>query len=233
MRKHNPGEVVGVIGDTHLPYEHPHYLEFCQQIFHEQGVNRVIHIGDLIDHHALSFHDSETSLKGAHGERVDARERLKPWFRAFRRVQVVRGNHDAIPGRQLKKIGVDPDIFMRPLAEVYEFPPGWEEVDYVFSNGVLYHHGHTALGVNGFRNDARNRMCNTVTGHAHGNFGVSYTATDHRLVYGCAVGCGIDNSSMAFAYSKNFSLKPVVGCAVILEDGRLPVCFPMDLGEKP
>lgn len=233
MRKRNPGEVVGVIGDTHIPYEHPGYLDFCQRIFDEQGVTRVIHIGDLLDHHALSFHDSEPSLRGAKGERVDARERLEPWFKAFKTVQVVRGNHDAIPSRQLKKLGIDPDVFMRPLADVYGFPSGWSEVDYVYSNGVLYHHGHTALGVNGFRNDARDRMCNTVTGHAHGNFGVSYTATDHRLVFGCAVGCGVNNSSMAFAYGKNFKLKQIVGCAVILDEGRLPVSFPMPLGSKP
>lgn len=233
MRKVNPGEVVGVIGDTHLPYEHPGYLEFCAEVFEQQEVTRVIHIGDLIDHHALSFHDSEPCLAGAHGEFVEARERLEPWFEAFPEVEVVHGNHDRIPARQLKKLGMDPARFMRPLGEVYGFPVGWREVEYVFSNGVLYHHGDTALGANGFRNDAKARMVNTVSGHAHGNFGVSYTASDHRLVYGCAVGCGIDASSMAFAYGRNFKLKPIVGCAVIMDDGRLPVCFAMDLGEKP
>ena len=233
MRKVNPGEVVGVIGDTHFPYEHTGYVEFCAEVFEQQEVTRVLHIGDLIDHHALSFHDSEPCLAGAHGEFVEARERLEPWFEAFPEVEVVHGNHDRIPARQLKKLGMDPARFMRPLGEVYGFPAGWREVEYVFSNGVLYHHGDTALGANGFRNDAKARMVNTVSGHAHGNFGVSYTASDHRLVYGCAVGCGIDASSMAFAYGRNFKLKPIVGCAVIMDDGRLPVCFALDLGEKP
>ncbi|MFQ5380757.1 MAG: metallophosphoesterase [Dehalococcoidia bacterium] len=231
--KVNPGEIVGVIGDTHLPYEHKDYLQFCQDTFDRQEVTRVIHIGDLLDHHAQSFHDSEPGLKGANGEFEDARERLEPWYDAVPKLELVHGNHDRIPARQLTKMGIDPQRYMRPLAEVYEFPEGWTEVEHVFSNGVLYHHGETALGVNGFRNDAKARMVNTVTGHAHGNFGVSYTASDHRLVYGCAVGCGIDSKSMAFAYGKHFKLKPIVGCAVIMDDGKLPVCFPMDLGEKP
>ena len=231
--KVNPGEVVGVIGDTHLPYERSGYLEHCRETFAENGVNRVIHIGDLVDHHALSFHDSEPLLRGASGELMDARDRLQPWFDAFPELELIEGNHDAIPGRQLKKIGMDPDQWMRQISEVYDFPPGWNVVPYVYSNGVHYHHGETALGVNGFRNDSRARFCNTVSGHAHGNAGVSYTATDHRLVYGCAVGCGIDERSMAFAYGRHFKLKPVLSCAVIADDGRFPVVVPMDLPEKP
>jgi len=225
-------QVVGIIGDTHLPYEHKDYLQFCIDTFREQGVTRVIHIGDLIDNHSLSFHDSETSLQGSRGELIDAKSRLKPWFEAFPNVTVIKGNHDRIPARQLKKIGLDPSTYMRRLSEVYEFPEGWKEEDHVFLDGVLYHHGETACGVNGFRKDSTDRMCNTVTGHAHGNCGVSYTATEHRMVFGVAVGCGIDNKSMAFAYGKNFKNKPIVSCAVVY-GGKNPQVFAMDLGEKP
>jgi metallophosphoesterase superfamily enzyme len=223
----NPGEVVGVIGDIHLPYEQPDYLEFCKRTFEEQGATRVIQIGDCVDGHALSFHDSEPSLKGALGERIDAIERLQAWYDAFPELEMVMGNHDAIPARHLKKIGLDPNVYLRPISEVYRFPDGWSVHDEIISNGVKYHHGHTCLGPNGFRLDADRRGMNTVSGHAHTNFGVSYTASDARTVWGCAVGCGIDVESMAFAYQRQFKLRPVLGCAVILESGTLPVCFPM------
>ena len=223
--------IVGIIGDTHLPYEHENYLQFCLDTFKREGVNKVIHIGDLFDNHALSFHDSEPELKGARGEYIDALERLEPWKKAFPEMIVVHGNHDAIPARQLKKIGLDPQLYLRPMSEVYEFPTGWKEVEEIEIDGVLYHHGHTSSGVNGFRNDAKNRMQNTVSGHAHGNFGVSYTASHHRLVWGMAVGCGIDNSKMAFAYGKHFKNKPILACGVVKNNGKLPLCFPMDLGE--
>jgi len=221
---------VGIIGDTHIPYEHKDYLKFCKSVFKKQRCNKIIHIGDLIDHHALSFHESETSLKGANGELLDAKERLRPWFRAFPKLTVILGNHDRIPARQLKKIGVDSEVWMRPLPEVYQFPKGWNTADEVKIDGVIYHHGETASGVNGFRGDAIARMCNTVSGHNHSNAGVSATASQHRLVWGMAVGCGVDAKSMAFVYGKHFRKKPIVACGTVI-NGDPRVHF-MDLGEE-
>tara|TARA_R110002020_G_scaffold175493_2_gene367433 strand:+ start:702 stop:1547 length:846 start_codon:yes stop_codon:yes gene_type:complete len=229
-QKKKRGKVIGIIGDTHLPYELKGYMQFCLDTFKANGVNYVIHIGDLFDHHALSFHDSEPALKGAHGEYIDALEHLEPWKQAFPKMTLVHGNHDAIPARQMNKLGINPVRWMRPLADVYEFPSGWCEVEDIELDGVLYHHGHTACGVNGFRNDAKNRMQNTVSGHAHGNLGVSWTACHHRAVWGMAVGCGIDNTKMAFAYGKHFKQKPMVGCGVV-SYGSNPQVFAMDLGE--
>ena len=221
---------VGIIGDTHIPYELDGYLEFCKETFDDWEVDTVVHIGDLVDHHALSFHDSEPTLKGANGELEDAREHLKPWYETFPEVVLINGNHDLIPARQLTKIGIDAETWMRPLAEVYDFPKGWRIEDEYEIDGVLYHHGYTSGGVNGFRNDAQARMCNTVSGHCHGNAGVSATASHHRLVWGMAVGCGVDNSTMAMVYGKHFKNKPIIACGVVI-DGKLPVVEFMDLGE--
>lgn len=224
-------KIVGIIGDTHLPYENKDYRLWVHDIFDQQGVNYVIHIGDLIDHHALSFHDSEPSLKGAYGEYIDAMESLEPWKTTFPQLTLISGNHDLIPRRQITKLGINHDTWMRPLSHVYEFPSGWAEVEEIEIDGVIYHHGHTSNGVNGFRNDAKNRMQNSVSGHIHGNLGVSYTASQHRLVWGMAVGCGIDNKTMAFAYGKHFKNKPIVGCGVV-KWGVEPHVFAMNLGES-
>lgn len=221
---------VGVIGDTHIPYELDGYLEFCKETFAAWGVNRVVHIGDLIDHHSLSFHDSEPTLMNANGELEHAIQRLKPWYKAFPDLQICGGNHDLIPARQLKKIGMDSERWMRPLSEVYNFPKGWELVDTLSIDGVLYHHGYTANGVNGFRNDAIKRMCRTVSGHCHGNAGVSATASQHRLIWGMAVGCGVDVDSMAMVYGKHFLQKPIISCGIVV-DGVTPIVEYMDLGE--
>lgn len=221
---------VGIIGDTHEPYCLEGYLEFCRDTFEEWECERIVHIGDLIDHHALSFHDSEPLLKGAYGELIDAREKLRPWYEAFPKLTMCNGNHDLIPARQLKKIGMDADVWMRPLKEIYEMPKGWDIVDTVTIDRVLYHHGYTANGANGFRNDAIKRMCRTVSGHAHGNGGVSATSSEHRLVWGMAVGCGVDIKSMAMAYGKHFLQKPIISCGIVL-DGKTPVVEFMDMGE--
>jgi predicted phosphodiesterase len=222
---------VGIIGDTHIPFEHEDYLQFCKDTFEAWEVDTVVHIGDLVDHHAMSFHDSEPMLLDAHKEMVNAKIKLKDWYEAFPDVTVIEGNHDIIPGRHLKKLEIDPSTWLRDLGEVYEMPEGWVTVQEATIDGVLYHHGHTANGVNGFRNDAARRMCNTVSGHCHSNAGISATASEHRLVWGLAVGCGVDNSAMAFAYGKHFTRKPIVACGIVI-DGIEPHIEYMNLGEK-
>jgi metallophosphoesterase superfamily enzyme len=219
-----------IIGDTHLPYELEGYLEFCKSVKKQYRCHRVIHIGDFIDHHALSFHDSEPMLQGVTGEFESSYERASEWYKAFPKATLIQGNHDRIPARQLRKIGMEPSIFMKPLAEIYGLPSGWDVRDSVVIDDVLYHHGETAGGVNGFRKDAETRMRCTVTGHNHSNFGVSYTATDQELVWGLAVGCGVNQRHMAFAYGRHFAKKPVIGCGVVI-DG-VPHAVPMDLGSK-
>lgn len=221
---------VGIIGDTHVPYELEGYMEFCKETFDSWQVDKVVHIGDLVDHHALSFHDSEPTLKGANGELMDARDRLQPWYKTFPELTLINGNHDLIPARQLNRIGIDSNVWLRTLGEVYGFPEGWEIEDECYIDNVLYHHGYTSSGVNGFRNDAKARMVSTVSGHCHGNAGVSATASSHRLVWGMAVGCGVDNKSMAMAYGKHFKNKPIIACGIVI-DGKLPVVEYMDLGE--
>ncbi len=141
------------------------------------------------------------------------------------------GNHDIIPARHLRKLEINPDTWLRDLSEVYDMPKGWKIHQEIFIDGVLYHHGYTANGVNGFRNDSARRMCNTVSGHCHSNAGVSASASDHRLVWGLAVGCGVDNSKLAFVYGKNFARKPIVACGVVL-DGQHPYVEYMPLGER-
>ena len=80
---------VGIIGDTHLPYELDGYLEFCQEQFDLWNVDTVVHIGDFIDNHSLSFHDSEPLLHNVHGEYESALERAKRWYDAFPNVTLI------------------------------------------------------------------------------------------------------------------------------------------------
>lgn len=222
--------IVGVIGDTHIPYTLDGYLEFCQDVFDDYGVDKVVHIGDLIDNHSLSFHDSEPLLQGVTGEWRDAREVLRDWYRAFKNLTLIQGNHDRIPARRLTKIGMAPSIYLRPLQEIYDMPSGWDIVEDMVIGDVLYHHGETATGVNGFRKDAEARMVSTVTGHNHSNAGISATATSQELIWGLAVGCGVNVRHMAFAYGRNFARKPVIACGVVY-NGE-PIIEYMDLGRK-
>jgi len=224
------GRRVGIIGDTHLPYELDGYLDFCQETFEKWGVDRVVHIGDMFDNHSLSFHDSEPMLHNVMGEYESAFERAQDWYEAFPEATLIMGNHDRIPARQLRKLGMEPTIYMRPIEELFGMPPGWAVADQIEIDNVLYHHGETSGGINGFRKDAEQRMRCTVSGHNHSNAGISATATDQELVWGLAVGCGVNHEHMAFAYGKNFAKKPIVACGVVSHG--TPHIEYMDLGSK-
>lgn len=221
---------VGIIGDTHIPYELSGYLDFCVETFDKYGVDTVVHIGDLIDHHGLSFHQSEPTLMNVMGEHESAIERLQDWYEAFPELTLIMGNHDRIPARQLRTLGMEPTIYMRPIEELFGMPPGWQVVDQIEIDGVLFHHGETAGGINGFRKDAETRMRCTVSGHNHSNAGISATATDQELVWGMAVGCGVNHEHLAFAYGKHFAKKPIIACGVVIE-GEPHIEY-MNLGSK-
>ena len=46
------------------------------------------------------------------------------------------------------------------------------------------------------------------------------------------VGCGLDTTSYAASYGKHFPKKPTIGCGVVLDEGRIGIFIPMDLGSK-
>ena len=65
-------ETIGIIGDTHAPAMLPGYVEFCSQTFKQWGVTRVVHIGDLVDWAALSFHGTDPDLPAVMHEKERA-----------------------------------------------------------------------------------------------------------------------------------------------------------------
>ena len=57
-----------VISDTHIPYHHKDLIPFLAAIKKFYKPDRVVHIGDELDKHALSFHDSDPDLPSAGDE---------------------------------------------------------------------------------------------------------------------------------------------------------------------
>ena len=45
-----------VIGDLHLPAEHPDYYAFIKDVKRKYRTDTTVFIGDIVDHHAISFH---------------------------------------------------------------------------------------------------------------------------------------------------------------------------------
>jgi len=72
-----------------------------------------------------------------------------------------------------------------------------------------------------------NSRTNLVMGHYHTKFEIVYSASKKDLIWGMFVGCGIDPNKYAFGYAKNHVKRPILGCGVVLDDGRLPILEPM------
>ena len=58
-----------VIPDMHMPYHHVDALDFLQNLESTYGgFDLVVNLGDLVDFHGISFHDSDPDLPSAGDE---------------------------------------------------------------------------------------------------------------------------------------------------------------------
>ena len=57
-----------VISDMHIPYHHKDSIKFLKEIKKEFKPDRIVNIGDSIDFHNISMHDSNPDLPSAGDE---------------------------------------------------------------------------------------------------------------------------------------------------------------------
>lgn len=222
----NPNNVL-VIGDTHEPFSKEGYLEFCREQQEKYNCGTVVHIGDLVDNHAVSYHESDSNGKSAGDEYKLALEKCKRWYEVFPNVKICIGNHDALPFRKAFTAGL-PSHWLKSYQELFQSPKTWEW-DFTHTvNGVIYQHGTGLSGEMASINCARENRQSTVIGHLHTVMNTRFLASYKDLIFGVSVGCGIDHKAYAFAYGKENTRKPVIACSVIL-DGKLPINIPMDV----
>ncbi|MCP4640613.1 MAG: helix-turn-helix domain-containing protein [bacterium] len=217
-------EIVGIIGDTHLPFELHGYLDFVGDTFVRHGVTRVVHIGDFVDNHAISYHEHDPDGMSPGNEYELALEKAKEWYQAFPCVTWLQGNHDRLPYRKLMSAGL-PRRMMRD--RLLETPRSWEAVDSVVIDDVMYTHGVGAGGgKHGARRMAAERGQSCVIGHFHQSAGIGIVATrDNAQRFGLTVGCGIDRHTYAFEYCKEQG-SMALGCGIV-RHGRVAHYEPM------
>lgn len=203
-----PERRILVIGDLHCPFELKGYLEFCQNTYAKYNCNQVIFIGDIIDNHYSSYHESDPNGMSAGDELERAIERVQKWYAAFPFADVTIGNHDRIIMRKSFSSGI-PKEWIKSYNEVLGTTWNWtERVEY---DNVQYVHGEGGTA----RTKAKNDMQSTVQGHIHTQAYCEWMVGRNFRVFGMQVGCGIDKTSYAAAYAKNFK-KQAIGCGVVI-----------------
>lgn len=210
----NSKRPVGVFGDTHMPFDHPNYLRFLIDTFAEYGVGEIVCMGDLVDNHAISRHQTETSAKSAYDELDSAIAKVAQYVKAFPNVKMCKGNHDDIPARQAATIGIG-DRYLKSFSELLHLPDSWIIKNAYAMDGVLYKHGINCLGKDGAINTATYERMSTVIGHSHAFAGCKYTANHRDIIFGMNVGCGIDIDAYAFEYGKFAAHRPILGCGIV------------------
>lgn len=186
------------------------------------------HIGDLVDNHAISQHSHDPDGFSPYNEREEALKRLRKWYKAFPECIVCVGNHDERLERAAQKYGLS-SAYFKSFKELWEFPSKWDYVFDTYVYGVRIFHGMGYSGKYAHLNACVENQCSVAMGHLHSNAGVGYQACEHAIVFGLAVGCGIDRDSYAFRYGRDFRRKPILSCGVIVENGKVAFNVPMKL----
>ncbi len=213
----------------HLPYQHKDSIKFLKEIKKEFRPDKIVNIGDLLDFHAISMHDSNPDLYSAGMELDKAKEYIKVLEDIFPEVIEVDSNHSSLVYRRALKYGMSKQ-FLKPYGE-FLGTRKWKWIDdltLTMSNGqrCFFTHGRSAdvLKV------SQTMGMNCVQGHYHTKFLISYWANPDNLFFAMNVGCLINQKSMAFSYAKNFKTRFILGCGIILNG--IPRLLPMVINKK-
>ncbi len=204
-----------VIGDTHCPAMHKKYIPFLKKVQKKWKANHVVHIGDVIDHHCISFHEKHPDNEGAKREYDLTIKQVAQLYKAFPVVDVCIGNHDARVHRLSSKVGIPP-MYIRRFNDLYA-THDWDWFQTFEIDGVHYSHGEGCGGATPAFSAAKLRLHNTVGGHYHSTAGVWYQAGPKHRIFGMNVGCGVDRTHWSMQYGANYLKKPIVSCAVVID----------------
>jgi hypothetical protein len=206
-----------VIPDTHFPFEHPDATDFLSKVSETFSPTRVVHLGDEVDYHAISFHHHLPDLPSPGLELEKAIKRLTPLYRIFPEVDLLESNHGSLVYRRAEAHGL-PKNFFKDYNQILKAPPTWkwhETITLKLPNKehVMFFHGKSsnALSV------SRSLGMSTVNGHYHTQFSIQKWRTPVATHFAMVSGCLIDPKSRAFAYDKNNIFRPILGCSVIID----------------
>lgn len=221
LKKRNTKNIL-VVGDLHEPFCKQTYLDFCVDTYKSYDCTHVIFIGDIIDNHFSSYHETDPDGMSAKDELEVAITHVHEWVDAFPDADVCIGNHDRLIARKAFSGGISA-LWLREYNDVLN-APGWnfqEEFEY---DNVRYIHGEQGTA----RNRAKKDLISTVQGHRHAEAYVEFFVGKNFRIFGMQVGCGISHRSYAMAYAKA-GPKPAIGAGLVLNNGEEAVVKMMKL----
>ncbi len=218
------------ISDMHIPYHHKNTIPFLMMLKDKYKPTRIICLGDELDKHGISFHDSDPDLMSAGDELRAALPVIAELHSIFPEMDLIDSNHGSMVFRKAKHHGI-PRHYIKSYNEVLGVGSGWQwhyDLTLTLPNGhnVYVHHGKSADAIKTSQAMGMSHVC----GHFHESFGVKYWANPNDLYFAVNSGCLIDDSSYAYAYNNTNLKRPIIGTCLII-DG-VPVMEAMPLGKE-
>jgi metallophosphoesterase superfamily enzyme len=165
-----------VIGDLHEPFCLDDYLQWCIEQYYIYKCTEVVFIGDVIDNHFSSYHETSADGMGGADELEYAIKRIARWRNAFPSATVIIGNHDRIIMRKAQTSAI-PSKWIKSYKEVLE-TPDWNFVERYVLDNVQYLHGEGGEAATKCKAD----MMNTVQGHLHTkSYVVNFVGQNYRV----------------------------------------------------
>lgn len=218
------------IGDLHEPVCHPGYLQFCKDLHREFACDCTVFLGDVVDWHAISFHEQEPECPGPGDEYEAAKAKIAKWHRAFPHAKVCIGNHDARPSRLAKTVHI-PERLLKDYNTLWN-TPGWEWDFHFLIDNVYYCHGSKTSGIHPAWNKSGKILMSVCMGHCHSRAGLKWRVNQLTRIFAMDVGCGIDNDAFQFVYGRENDDKPILAAAVVLDGEPIHRMMPMARGER-
>ena len=229
-KKVNKNSRILIISDLHIPYHHPDTIAFLKAVKEKYKPTRVISVGDEVDNHAMSFHDSDPDLLSAGDELQKSIEQLQPIYKMFPEMDLVDSNHGSMVYRKGKHHGI-PRKYLKSYGDILEAPKKWKwqhELILTLPNrqNLYIVHGISKDGLK----LATSQGMNVIQGHYHTCFNITYGSSPAQLFWSMQVGCLIDDDSLAFHYNKITPGRPIIGLGMVIDSQ--PVLIPMILNKK-
>lgn len=214
-----------LISDMHIPYHHQDLIPFLKYLKAKYKPTRVICLGDELDKHALSYHDSDPDLPSAGDELRKSLPVVQELFELFPKMDIIESNHGSLVWRKAKTFGI-PKHYIKSYNDVLGVDGGWKwsfdlTVDLPNGQKCYIHHGKTA---NVIQLSQQMGMC-AVQGHYHESFKIDYWGNPTGLYWGMQCGCLIDDDALAFNYNNVNIKRPIIGTGLIIDS--MPVLEPM------
>ena len=230
------GKSVLIIGDTHIPYEHPDAWKWLKAIKkkHLNKKSLVLHIGDEIDGASINFHDPKDpdlpfSPSSELETCIDRIHMPGGLYELFPKLYLCESNHGSLVYRRAKYAGL-PKHVLKTYAQILQVKEWHWHEDFLLktNKGPVYvTHGRS-------RNIERvvaSNQSSAVQGHYHGLHSINWYRGIHGDRFGSQTGCLVDSASRAFDYGRLQLTKPIMGSVLIKEDGA-PVLLTMNLDKN-